>query len=260
MKCEQILDSICGLCPYEFAEGWDNVGLLAGDINKEVRTIYLAIDATDYIIDDAIKKGADLIITHHPLIFSPMKRITNEDFTGRRLIKLIQNDISYAAMHTNFDVMAMGYEAADRLKIKNTEVLDVTVYDDDNAEGIGRIGELSYVQPLSELSVFVKRVFALEYVKVFGDLDREIKIAAISPGSGKSVIDVAIKKGADVLITGDIDHHSGIDAQMQGLCIIDAGHYGIEKIFVQVVSEYLSRNCPGIKIFCEELKEPFSYI
>lgn len=260
MKCAQILESICSLCPYEYAEGWDNVGLLVGDYEKEVNSVYLAIDATDYIIEDAVNKGVDLIITHHPLVFSPMKRITNDNFVGRRVIKLIQNDISYAAMHTNFDVMGMGYEAADRIKLTNSEVLEVTSPDDENPEGIGRIGELSYPQPLSELAVYIKRVFGLEYVKVFGDTDKEVKLAAISPGSGKSMIGAAVKKGADVLITGDIDHHSGTDAVMQGLCIIDAGHYGIEKIFVQVMYEYLSRNCPGVKIYCEEIKEPFTYI
>ena len=108
MKCHDILNSLCGLCPYEYAEGWDNVGLLVGDYDKEVKSVYIAVDPTDAIIDDAIKKGADMIITHHPMLFSPIKRVVSSDFVGRRVLALAKHDIAYAAMHTNFDVMGMG--------------------------------------------------------------------------------------------------------------------------------------------------------
>lgn len=260
MKCVDILNSLCGLCPYEYAEGWDNVGLLVGDYEKEVKSVYIAVDPTDAIIEDAIKKGADMIITHHPMLFSPIKRVVSTDFIGRRVLELAKNDIAYAAMHTNFDVMGMGYEAADRLDLSDSDVLDVTYDRDGIVEGIGRIGKLPYKMPLSELGVYVKRTFKLEHVRIFGDLDEEIECAAICPGSGKSTIDAAIKKGASVLITGDISHHDGIDANMKGLAIIDAGHYGIEKIFIQVINEYLSRNCPELMIYCEQIKEPFCYV
>ena len=126
MNCAEIMERLEILAPFKFAESWDNVGLLAGRKDKEIRKVYLAVDATDEVVEDAVDVGADMLLTHHPLIFSPIKRITEEDFVGRRLFKLIQSDTCYFAMHTNFDVMGMADAAADELLLKNRQVLDVT--------------------------------------------------------------------------------------------------------------------------------------
>lgn len=265
MKCAEIIEELNNLCPFEYALDWDNSGLLIGDADKEIKSVFIAVDATDEIINEAINASADMLITHHPLIFSGVKSIVENDFIGRRISRLIKNDISYVAMHTNFDVSTMGYEAADKIGLDNSAVLETTFSEEgcdgeEVVEGIGRVGDLSFPQSLKDLSIVVKRAFGLEYVKVFGNEDTIVRRVAISPGSGKSMIDIAASKGADVLITGDIDHHSGIDANMRGLSIIDAGHYGIEKIFIQVVYEYLSRTYSGLKIYCENIREPYIYI
>ena len=102
MLCKEIIQVIEASYPREAALGFDNVGLLAGRAEKEVNRIYLALDATDAVIDRAIEAGADLLVTHHPLIFNPMKKVTDEDFIGRRILKIIQNDLCYYAMHTNY--------------------------------------------------------------------------------------------------------------------------------------------------------------
>ena len=191
-----------------------------------------------------------MLLTHHPLIFSGIKKVTADDFIGRRIISLISNDISYAAFHTNFDVFGMGDEAAKRLNLIDAETLDVTFED----EGIGRIGNVKSSVTLRELAEDVKREFGLEAVRVFGSLDSKVERVAISPGSGKSEIDVAVSKGADALVTGDIGHHDGIDAVMKGINIIDAGHYGIEHIFIDYMASYLSGD--GINIYKEEIIDP----
>ena len=107
MKCREIIENIEKSYPRNYALEWDNVGLLAGSHEKEVRRIYVALDATDEVIEAAIAAGADLLVTHHPMIFSPVSRITDEDFIGRRLLRLIQGNIAYYAMHTNYDVLRM---------------------------------------------------------------------------------------------------------------------------------------------------------
>ena len=112
MICKDIIEVIERTCPAACALEWDNVGLLAGRDDKEVKRIYIALDATDEVIEAAVSEGADMLVTHHPLIFSGLKKINNQDFTGRRLIRLIQNDISYYAMHTNYDVCRRGRLAA----------------------------------------------------------------------------------------------------------------------------------------------------
>lgn len=140
----------------------------------------------------------------------------------------------YYAMHTNFDVMGMADAAADELKLQNREVLDITFEDDIAKEGFGRLGDLPYPMTVDECAAYVKERFHLQAVKVFGQGSQQLVRAAISPGSGKSMIAPAIGKGADVLITGDIDHHEGIDAVEQGMAVIDAGHYGWRRFLCRI--------------------------
>ena len=257
MECALICESLEELSPKRFALSSDNVGLLVGRYDKDVKTIYIALDATDEVIDAAIECEADMLITHHPMIFSAIKSVRADDFIGRRILKLAKYDISYYAMHTNFDVMGMADAAADEIDLIERDVLQVTYEDEIGAEGIGRIGRLREEMSLIELCDFVKERFMLDTVKVFGDPDRLCNICAISPGSGKSMIKYAIEKGADVIITGDIDHHEGIDSVAQGLCVIDAGHFGIEKIFVPYMEEFIRREMPEIKVYTHEMTSPF---
>lgn len=243
--------------PKSLACDWDNVGLLAGRTDKEIQKIYIALDASDEAVEAAAEAGADLLLTHHPLIFKGMKRIVSEDFIGRRLIKLIQNDIAYYAMHTNFDVRGMADLSAAMLGLEKTEVLDVTAVLEGKEEGIGRVGWFMEPMTAEECAGFVKAVFSLKEIKVFGDPNRVLSRAAISPGSGKSEIDRAIAKKADVLITGDIDHHDGIDGAAKGLCIMDAGHYGLEHIFIRYMKEYLEKHCTGVTVIAQGITFPY---
>lgn len=257
MKCEEVIECLSELAPFEYAEKWDNVGLLVGRSDKEIHKIFVAVDAGDAVIDEAIEKGCDMLLTHHPLIFSSLKNIVNHDFIGNRIIKLIKNDISYVAMHTNFDIMGMADAAADELSLKHTEVLQITFEDDIAKSGFGRVGDLPREMTLSELSSAVKMAFHVPSVRVFGELDTVISKVAILPGSGKSGIENALACQAEAYITGDIDHHSGIDAVARGLCIIDAGHYGIEKLFISYMKDYINRNMKQLQVETEQINEPF---
>lgn len=257
MRCREVIEKLEALAPRSYAESWDNVGLLAGRFEKEIGTVMIALDATDAVVEEAVRKGADMLLTHHPLIFSPQKRINDGDFIGRRLVALLGSDMCYYAMHTNFDVMGMADAAADKLGLLEKQVLDITYEDGDSREGIGRFGRLQTAMQLSECGAVVKRAFGLETVKIFGSGTKRIEWAAICPGSGKSVIAKAVQLGADVLITGDIDHHTGIDAMAMGLSIIDAGHYGLEKIFVPYMEEFLRRECRELTVLCAEEQSPF---
>ncbi|MBD5465955.1 MAG: Nif3-like dinuclear metal center hexameric protein [Lachnospiraceae bacterium] len=260
MRCEEVMAKLEELSPLMYASEWDNVGLQTGRRDKEVRRIYIALDATDEVIEDAVKKRADMLLTHHPMIFKPVRKITGEHFVGRRIIKLIQNDMCYYAMHTNFDVMGMADAAADEIGLKSRTVLETTFEDEISKEGFGRIGKLPAVMSLRECAELVKQKFGIDYVKVFGDLEADLETAAIMPGSGKSMITAAIEGGADVMITGDIDHHEGMDGAAQGLFIIDAGHFGLEQIFVPYMEEYLIRECKEIEVIAPRQAAPFVII
>ncbi len=260
MECKKVIELLEKQSPKSYACDWDNVGLLVGREDKEIQKIYIALDATDEAIEEAIANGADMLLTHHPMIFKGMKRVTQEDFIGRRIIRLIQNDMAYYAMHTNFDVMGMADLAADYLGISDTRVLEITSVSETGEEGIGRYGSLKKEMTVRECCEDIKQAFSLENVKVFGDLERKVKTAAISPGSGKSVISNALQAGVDVLITGDIDHHEGIDAVAQNMTVIDAGHYGVEHIFIPYMEQYLKREAKELEIAVQPLTFPFQII
>lgn len=256
MQCKEIIRILEEQYPKTFALSWDNVGLLAGRDDKEVHKIYVALDADNEVIEHAIACKADMLITHHPMIFSAMKSVNNQDFIGKRVLALIQNDISYYAMHTNYDVLGMAALSGRMMQLKEQEVLEIT-RENECPEGIGRIGTLKNPMSLAACASWVKELFELPFVNVCGDLEAIVSRAAISPGAGKSMIAAACEREADVLITGDIDHHAGIDAVDQGLMIIDAGHYGLEHIFIKDIEAYLRKQVEQIEVETEPVSHPF---
>ena len=255
MDCKDVIEIIEQFYPKRYAMSWDNVGLLAGCKDQKVEHVYIALDLTDEIIRDAIEKKADMIVTHHPLIFSPLHSVTDEDFIGKRLIRLIQNHICYYAMHTNYDVVRMADLAADKMELQDMEVLEMC-FPDEN-KGIGKTGMLKNTMTLKECCGYVKDKFHLEHVKLFGNPETKIKKVAILPGSGKSAIDTAVGMNADVLITGDIGHHEGIDAVAKGISIIDAGHYGIEHIYIDDMKNFFQLQIPDLVIDTAQIRHPF---
>ena len=258
MICRDVIEQIEAVYDKKYALDWDNVGLLVGRDDKIVKKIYLALDPTDEVIEEAISMHADMLITHHPLIFGSIKCVNNLDFEGRRVLRLAQNDISYYAMHTNYDVKGMADLSIQKLGMDSGEVLDVTSVEvDGREEGIGRVYDMKTSMSLGECCEMVKEAYDLDCVRVFGDVKQMVHRLAICPGAGKSDILTALSKGADVYVTGDIGHHDGLDAVAQGLSVIDAGHYGIEHIFVEDMKQYLEERLSGVEIVAAPVKHPF---
>ena len=159
-------------------------------------------------------------------------------------------------MHTNYDVLRMSELSAKYLGLSGASVLEVT-RDGEHKEGIGRVADLNDPLDLRACCEKVKDAFGLTHVQVFGELSGTVKRLAISPGSGKSMIGPALASGADVLVTGDIGHHEGIDAAAQGLAVIDAGHYGIEHIFIEDMREFLEKRLEGVSVTADPPRDPF---
>lgn len=255
MRCLELIRKLEELSPPMYAMEWDNSGLLVGGMEQEIHKVLLSVDVTDEVIDEAIAHGVDMIIAHHPLIFRKIKRVVAEDLTGRRILRMVQHSIACYCMHTNFDIMGMADEAADMLGLNGAEVLDVTYEDDLSKEGIGRYGYLKNNSTLLELGEHVKRVFKPGHVTLYGDLDAPMVKVAISTGSGSDMVPLAIAAGCDAIITGDIGYHCALDAIAEGLCIIDAGHFGLEKIFIPYMKTYLEREAEGIVAIPSTQKE-----
>jgi dinuclear metal center protein, YbgI family len=244
MKCNEILEYLNNLYPPELAMDWDNSGFLLGRKDAEVKRILIVLDITNSVLDYAKEKKIDLIISHHPVIFSSIKRITNETLLGNYILEILENNISVIAVHTNFDIANGGMAdiAKEKLSLTNTRPLEVTAIKDGKELGVGKIGDLKKALSLDELVSLIKEKFNLEKVAVFGreNIKGKISRIAVSPGSGKGMYKHALAE-ADVLITGDITHHEGLDASNEGICIIDATHYGLEHIFIEKIENDLKK-------------------
>lgn len=258
MKLKEVTDRLEEDFPLSFAVSWDNSGLQVGDYRQDVETVLLAVDATTDIIELGKQVKADLILTHHPLLFNGIKRVTSDDFVGRRILDLAENKTACYAMHTNFDILAMADAASDRLGLVDAKVLEVTYTDENGEKGLGKIGTLPGSRSLQDMAMRCRDAFGLEHVRVYGNPDLPVRTCAILPGSGHDEIDLALKQGADVMITGDITHHVGIDSVEKGIAVIDAGHYGVEKLFVPWMKKYLERTMPELEVLCAPVKEPYT--
>lgn len=257
MKCKEIIDALDRRWMFSCALEWDNVGLLVGDPEKEIQRIYVALDASDEVIRQAADSFADLLVTHHPLIFSGIRQVTRKDLTGRRIMELIHRDICCCALHTNFDVTQMGSLNERMLDLEDTRVLEETCRIQDRPAGIGRVGKLPRCMELEQFAEQVKERLQIPDVRIYGDLKKTVRTAAVSGGSGKSMVQAARKWNADVLVTGDIDYHTGTDAAAQGLAIIDAGHYGTESVFISYMTEELAAMFPQVHVSGAPLSSPY---
>ncbi len=242
--CSDIIQELDRLAPPGLACDWDNPGLLVGRASKEVNKVLTCLDVTDAVISQAVNEDVDMIVSHHPLIFHAIKQVNDGNFITGRVLTLARNDIVSFAMHTNFDIApgCMADLAADRLGMTKEEPLEITGEVNGESVGIGKVGFLPEPLTLKELAEEVRERFGLEFVTLFGSetADRPVRRVAISPGSGRDMTDPAVQKNVQVLITGDIGHHEGIDAAARHLAVIDAGHYGIEHIFIDFMRDYLS--------------------
>ena len=256
MKCKDIIEIIELEFPMKYAESWDHTGFQIGNREKEVNHVFVAVDVTDEIIDEAIRVGADMILSHHPMIFSPLSSVTSANLNGRRVLKMIENGICYMSTHTNYDSCRMADLAAEMLELTNGIVLEEIA----DGIGIGKVGNLPKEMTLKECALFVKEKFHVPSVRFYGNGDQKVKLAAICPGAGKSLVKECHAKGAEVYITGDIDHHTGIDQVDEHLLIIDAGHYGIEHIYIEDMCKLLSEKCPELKVSKVNIKHPFEVV
>ena len=241
MKTRDLAEYLGKAYPNSVAEEWDNCGLLVGSLEGETTHIVLALDMTEETLSFAKEVGGDFILTHHPMIFKGIKTVTDQTVTGRRILSLIREGINYYAMHTNYDILGMAKRSGERMHLCDEVPLTLETEE----EGFGRVGDLVPPRTLGEYAKEVKEAFGLGDLRVYGDLDRMISRAAICTGSGKSFLPQVYAQGADVYVTGDIDHHTALDAMAEGLCILDAGHYGTEYIFMEDMEKELSAFLPS---------------
>ena len=258
---KQIADHIESLAPRELAEPWDNVGLMVGDLEKEVSAVYIALDGTSRNVREAIDMGADMIITHHPLIFTSVNRVVEQDVTGSVIINLIKNDVALYSAHTNFDIADGGMNdiLCDKLDIVDTRhFLDSECVDGGGKplDNIGRVGRLDTPTELADYVDYVKSVLGCAAISYVGDPSEVVTTAAVCSGSGGDLIYCAYNAGADVYITPEIKHHEAQLALELGINLIDAGHFETENIICGFMEDFLKERFPDLRII-RSTAEPY---
>lgn len=226
--------------PKEAAYEWDNVGLQVGSLNHRVKKVLVTLDVTREVVEEAINQKAELIISHHPLIFKPMMNVSIETPRGWMIHHLIKHGISLYSMHTNYDVASEGMNAdfAERLGLVNLTVLDET-------ENIGLVGEMTPVS-FSDFVEQIKTQFQLLDIKLIGKPRETIQKIGFSLGSGSHHMAHAKRKNCDLFLTGDMTYHSALDAIQMGLSVLDIGHHA-ESIFKETIQKKLSIRFPEIE-------------
>lgn len=250
----EIFEYLNAFAPVGLKMDFDNVGLLVGSGSATVSRTVIALDITDEVIDEAIELGAQLIISHHPLIFHAQKSILSDDLLGRRIIKLIKHDISAICMHTNLDIAMGGVNDAlmETLGAKVTGILELTGKDESGNElGCGRVGALENTVPLNSFLKMCKEALDCNGLR-FYDAGIPVRKLAVMGGSGGDCVALAKSLGCDTYVTADIKYNSFLDAKALGINLIDADHFCTENVVVPVLYEKLSQGFTDVSFFVSQ--------
>ena len=258
MKVNDIAKKLEKLFPPELAEGYDNIGLLLGDGEKQIKKILVTLDTNLAVAKEAVKVGADMIVSHHPILFGGTKRIDYGTPTGKMLKLLIENDIAVFAAHTNLDSAKGGINdsLAKLFGIKDAEVLEPNAVNP--KAGLGRYGKLKKPVTLAELAKITKEKLNTPCVRMSGRPDTVIETLAVASGSCSEVVPTATKKGCQAIITGDMKYHETIENVEAGICIIDAGHYPTETIAMEIFESVLKSG--GVEIIRSKYRDIFRFV
>jgi dinuclear metal center YbgI/SA1388 family protein len=259
-QIKHIIDTLDRIAPFRLAESWDNSGLLVGDPDRETAAVLVGLDPTGRLLDEAISRGANTIVTHHPLIFRPLSAINTATPIGLFLEKALTNRINIIACHTNLDSARKGVNdtLADLLGLIDVEPLSASADGTSPGTGIGRIGNLKEVlDPIR----FMERVFSaldVPSVQVAGRLPDRIGRVALCGGSGSDFAVSAFAGGADVYLSAEIKHSMARWAEECNFCIIDGSHYATEQPVVrhlvaqlQIAADAQNWNIPILQTLTE---------
>ena len=271
VKIYQVVDALEHYAPLPLQEGYDNAGLQVGLTEAvEVSGALLCLDVTEDVVDEAIRKGCNLIVSHHPLIFRKLARISDENYVQRIVRKAIKNDITIVSMHTNMDAAKGGvnFKIAEKLGLRNLRFFGGEKEIDGVKGGEGVIGEITdetdtlHADGIAadDLVLMLRERFQAECVQCNQLLRRPIRKVALCGGAGSFLLDAAIAAGADAFITGEMHYHEffGHEQEIQ-ICVI--GHYQSEQFTSEIFRSIITEKCPGVKCEISEINtNPIIYL
>lgn len=240
---KDILNLINEIAPLDLAEEWDNSGLQIGSPDQPVNKMLIALDPTLEVVQEALSQKAQLLLTHHPLIFRTISSIDFSLYPGQVILAAVKGNLSIISAHTNLDQAENGINQmlARLFELQNIEILQINKHPEYPQLGLGRIGNLPLARPLGEIAKWVKDKIGAANVSVVGQRERPISRLAVVGGSGGSMVSEAVQRGADLLITGDIGHHDSLKALSLGICLINSGHFFTEWTALRIFKDFLQK-------------------
>ncbi len=248
---KDIYKSIDCWAPFATQMDFDNSGFLVGRGDRTVTKILVALDITGFVIEEAARLGAELIVAHHPIIFRPIKALTDSDLTGGNVLAMAEKGIAAICAHTNLDAAQGGVNCAlaRALELTNIDQLHLDGVDEQGREyGIGRVG-LAHTSGLSaeEYAEFVKAKLGTSSVR-FVDSGKPVTKVAVGGGSCADMMVDALAKGCDTFVTADVKYNFYLEAKQLGINLMDAGHYATENVVCIPMVDYLKKQFPDLKV------------
>ena len=240
MKVREVTAVIEAFAPLSLQESYDNSGLIVGRPDDEVHKALLAVDVTEEVLAEAVAEGCDMVITHHPIVFHPMKRFNSASVTERCVEEAIRRGIVLYAAHTNLDSapQGMSWRVAEMLGLENLEVLQST---NDSGAGFGVVGDLVCAVPSEEYMQRVMECFGVKALRHSDIVKSEVNRVAVCTGAGASLIDVARASGADLYLTADLKYNDFMRHENR-IILADMGHFESEYCAIQILFDILSKN------------------
>ncbi len=230
------------LAPRELAAEWDNVGLLAGRRDREVHKVLVSLDVTAAVVEEARQWGAELIAAHHPVIFHPVKRVTDQDPAGEILLRLAEHGIAAVCMHTNLDAAQGGVNDALAAALQLEEVAPL-----EGGGGIARTGRLPRPVSVPDFLCAVQEALGAGGLR-YTDGAKPISRVAVGGGACGEFLWAAAAAGCDAFVTADVKYNQFLDAAALGLTLVDAGHFPTEDVVCPVLARYLSGRFPELTV------------
>ena len=256
MNIREIIDALERFAPLPLQDDYDNSGLQVGTTETEVSGVLLCLDVTRQVVDEAINNGCNMIISHHPLLFRPLKKLTDDNI-GSIVMSAVRLGITIYASHTNLDNASKGVNMRIANVLGLTDVKPLDEHPDGNGAGI--IGRFPNSLTEDELLALIKEKFGVKCIRHNGNLGRKVSRMAVCGGSGAFLADMAVEKGADAFMTGEIGYHRffGYDGVIK---LIETGHFESEQFTVDLMADILNEAFPALKVVKTTVKtNPINY-
>lgn len=261
MTVDEVTRFLSEFAPPELAEDWDNTGLLIGQRHDRVKSIMTCLTLTPDVADEAVSQGADLIVTHHPILFRAVKKLTDETSEGSMLLSLIRAGVAVYSPHTSYDSAYEGInrQLADTLKLNEVQPLRLAepagagiVAAED--VGSGRFGDLPETMSLIDVIESVKQALSIQHTWYIGDEHKAIRRVGIACGAAAEFMHDALRHDCDVLLTGEARFHACLEARTRGIAMILPGHYATERPAMEHLADRLSNQFPDLQVWASDVE------